>query len=233
MAPRTSEEVSDDESAGEAIPFKSVNRASSDDDDDNSEDEGDVYVVESIVGHEFQKNGKLMLNVKWKGYDDPADQTLEPEDSLLEGAGEAVQEYYKKIGGRPQQPGGAKPGRGKRKSMTSAKATPDKPSTKKQKLSSKDETNGTDLSDADIGQGIPDWVHDKEHWGRDVVKVQTIENDETHGLVAYLNWTNGKTTKVSINLCYESIPMLMLKFYEAHLVFKDGQEEGAGEGAEE
>lgn len=24
-----------------------------------------------------------MLNVKWKGYDDPADQTLEPEEGLL------------------------------------------------------------------------------------------------------------------------------------------------------
>lgn len=25
----------------------------------------------------------LMLNVKWKGYDDPSDQTLEPEEGLL------------------------------------------------------------------------------------------------------------------------------------------------------
>lgn len=27
--------------------------------------------------------GSLLLQVKWKGYDDPADQTMEPEDNLL------------------------------------------------------------------------------------------------------------------------------------------------------
>lgn len=31
------------------------------------------------------RQGKLMLQVKWKGYDDPADQTLEPEENLLYG----------------------------------------------------------------------------------------------------------------------------------------------------
>jgi chromobox protein 1 len=97
--------------------------------------------------------------------------------------------------------------------MTTAKPTTEKPTTKRRKLISKEEANGIEFSEADIGSGIPDWVHDKEHWGRDVVKVQTIENDEVHGLVAYLIWTNGKTTKVSINLCYESIPMLVRRKY--------------------
>jgi chromobox protein 1 len=43
----------------------------------------DRYTVEKIMGHEFTKDGKLMLQVKWHGYDDPADQTLEPEENLL------------------------------------------------------------------------------------------------------------------------------------------------------
>ncbi|EED23086.1 conserved hypothetical protein [Talaromyces stipitatus ATCC 10500] len=217
--PPLSDESSEDESAGESIPFKNANKVAdeSENEDGSDEEGGDVYVVESIVGHEFQKN-VLMLNVKWKGYDDPADQTLEPEEGLLEGAEDAVKEYYAKIGGRPEPP--PKPGRGKRKSMTtSAKATPESTTAKRQKVS-KEETNGTDASGADIPRGIPDWVRDKDHWERDVKKVQTIENDGTHGLVAYLNWTNGKTTKVSIGLCYEKIPLMMLKFYEAHLVFK-------------
>lgn len=94
---------------------------------------------------------------------------------------------------------------------TSAKATHDRPTTKKQKLSAKEETNGTKFSSADIPTGIPDWVRDKDHWGSDVVKVQTIEHDAEHGLVAYLDWTNGKTTKVSITKCYDSIPQLVSK----------------------
>ncbi|QGA14023.1 hypothetical protein EYB26_001675 [Talaromyces marneffei] len=230
MPPHT-DESSDSESTGEEIPFKKTNNAANDNrDEDGSDEEGsdeeeeDVYVVESIVGHEFHKN-VLMLNVKWKGYDDPSDQTLEPEEGLLEGAEDAVNEYYSKIGGRPEPPAG-KPGRGKRKSMTtSAKATPERTTTKKQKVT-KQETNGTDFLGADIPRGIPDWVRDKDHWEENVMKVKTIEVDGVHGLVAYLNWTNGKTTKVSINLCYEKIPLMMLKFYEAHLVFK-------GNGAEE
>lgn len=66
--------------------------------------EPNSYVVEQVVGHEFAKNvcailssldtiaksdaltmrqGALLLQVKWKGYDDPSDQTLEPEENLL------------------------------------------------------------------------------------------------------------------------------------------------------
>ncbi|GAM34418.1 hypothetical protein TCE0_015f01987 [Talaromyces pinophilus] len=218
--PPHSDDSSDNESTGAEIPFKKTNNAANDSGDEEGSEEGeDVYVVESIVGHEFQ--GKiLMLNVKWKGYDDPADQTLEPEEGLLEGAEDAVKEYYSKIGGRPEPP--SKPGRGKRKSMTaSAKDTPERTTSKKQKTS-KQETNGTEVFvGTDIPRGIPDWVRDKDHWEEDVAKVQTITHDEDRNLVAYLIWTNGKTTKVSIGLCYEKIPMLMLKFYEAHLVFKN------------
>ncbi|RAO69854.1 uncharacterized protein BHQ10_005866 [Talaromyces amestolkiae] len=223
MAPH-SNESSDNESTGEEIPFKKTNDAADDSGNEEESEEGeDVYVVESIVGHEFQ--GKtLMLHVKWKGYDDPADQTLEPEKGLLEGAEDLVKEYYSKIGGRPEP--ASKPGRGKRKSVTaSAKDTPERTATKRQRTS-KRETNGTEDLGADIPRGIPDWVGDKDHWEEDVAKVQTITQDEDQNLVAFLVWTNGKTTKVSLGLCYEKIPQLMLKFYEAHLVFK-------GEGTEE
>ena len=125
-----------------------------------------------------------------------------------EGAEDAVKEYYSKIGGRPEPP--SKPGRGKRKSMTaSAKDTPERTTSKKQKTS-KQETNGTEVFvGTDIPRGIPDWVRDKDHWEEDVAKVQTITHDEDRNLVAYLIWTNGKTTKVSIGLCYEKIPMLV------------------------
>lgn len=91
---------------------------------------------------------------------------------------------------------------------TSAKDTPERTTTKKQRVS-KQETNGTEELGADIPRGIPDWVSDKDHWEEDVAKVQTITQDEDRNLVAYLIWTNGKTTKVSISLCYEKIPQLV------------------------
>lgn len=95
---------------------------------------------------------------------------------------------------------------------TSAKATPERTTTKKQKTS-KQETNGTEeVYGADIPQGVPDWVRDKDHWEEDVMKVQTVTHDELRNLVAYLIWTNGKTTKVSISLCYEKIPQLVSCF---------------------
>lgn len=223
--PPHSDDSSENESSGEEIPFKKTDDAETESkDEDGSEDEADVYVVESIVDHEWQKN-VLMLKVKWKGYDKPEDQTLEPEEGLLEGAEDAVNEYYSKLGGRPEPPSG-KPGRGKRKSMgASAKVTPERTTNKKQKTV-KQETNGTETLAADIPRGIPDWVSDKDHWEEDVRKVQTVTRDENKNLVAYLIWTNEKITKVSIGLCYERIPQMMLKFYEDHLVFK-------GEDAEE
>lgn len=91
----------------------------------------------------------------------------------------------------------------------SAKNTPERTTAKKQKTL-KQETNGTEVFvGADIPSGIPDWVRDKDHWEEDVAKVQTITHDEDRNLLAYLIWTNGKTTKVSIGLCYEKIPMLV------------------------
>ena len=118
-----------------------------------------------------------------------------------------VKEYYSKIGGRPEP--ASKPGRGKRKSVTaSAKDTPERTTTKRQRTS-KRETNGTEDLGADVPRGIPDWVGDKDHWEEDVARVQTITQDEDQNLLAFLVWTNGKMTKVSLGLCYEKIPQLV------------------------
>lgn len=124
-----------------------------------------------------------------------------------EGAADLVKEYYSKIGGRPEP--ASKPGRGKRKSVTaSAKDTPERTTTKRQRTS-KRETNGTEDLGADVPRGIPDWVGDKDHWEEDVARVQTITQDEDQNLLAFLVWTNGKMTKVSLGLCYEKIPQLV------------------------
>ncbi|KAB8262769.1 hypothetical protein BDV32DRAFT_18087 [Aspergillus pseudonomiae] len=217
------ENPSDDESTGESIPYNDAkedhdsdaeNQEDNDDEEDEEDEEG-VYVVEKILGHDFAKNGTLLLQVKWKGYDDPADETMEPEENLLEGAKDLVEEYYRVHGGRPE-----KPQRGKRKSMTGPKQTPEKSEPKRRRKSRAEAATETpDEDDADL----PPWVPRTGSWENEVQNVDTILRDaETSTLIAYLQWKNGKKCKVSLETCYDRCPRKMLKFYEEHLVFKEG-----------
>nr|KMM65214.1 hypothetical protein, variant [Coccidioides posadasii RMSCC 3488] len=204
------ESSSEDESGGESIPFKDPTQGTQEPDrsaDDNesesgSEGEGDdVYVVEKIVNHEFGKGGKLLFQVKWKGYDNPEDLTLEPEENLS-GAPDALQEYFTIIGGRPEKP------TRKRKSMGGG--TTPKVATKKAKKSLAS-MNGT----PDIVEGA-DWVPKSNNWDKEVRSVETIIRDGDN-LYVLLHWNNEKKAKVSLKQCYEKCPQKMLKFYENHL----------------
>ncbi|RHZ62130.1 chromo domain-containing protein [Aspergillus thermomutatus] len=204
------EDLSDSESTGESIPYNNVedekdvagDAKEEEEDDDEIEEEG-VYTVEKIMGHKFTKDGKLMLQVKWHGYEDPADQTLEPEENLLEGAKDVLDEYYKAQGGRPEKPVAVR----KRKSMGSIKAEPEKPAEPKRRRKSRADAD-TSTETPEAGE-VPDWVPRSKSWENDVARVDTIVRDpKTNSLIAFLHWTNGKTSK-------------MLKFYEQHLVFKD------------
>ncbi|KAE8160137.1 hypothetical protein BDV40DRAFT_220419 [Aspergillus tamarii] len=215
------ENLSDDESTGESIPYNDAKEdhnsgpEDQEDNDDEEDEEEGVYVVEKILGHDFAKNGTLLLQVKWKGYDDPADETMEPEENLLEGAKDLVEEYYRVRGGRPE-----KPQRGKRKSMTGPKPTPEKSEPKRRRKSRAEAA--TETPDDDDGD-LPDWVPRSKNWENEVQTVDTILRDaETSSLIAYLHWKNGKKSKVSLETCYEKCPRKMLKFYEEHLVFKEG-----------
>ncbi|KNG81840.1 heterochromatin protein HP1 [Aspergillus nomiae NRRL 13137] len=212
------ENPSDDESTGESIPYNDAkedhdsdaeNQEDNDDEEDEEDEEG-VYVVEKILGHDFAKNGTLLLQVKWKGYDDPADETMEPEENLLEGAKDLVEEYYRVHGGRPE-----KPQRGKRKSMTGPKQTSEKSEPKRRRKSRAEAATETpDEDDADL----PPWVPRTGSWENEVQNVDTILRDaETSTLIAYLQWKNGKKSKVSLETCYDRCPRKMLKFYEEHL----------------
>lgn len=131
---------------------------------------------------------------------EPADWTGADFDFDRDGAKEIVEEYYQQIGGRPQAP--EKPGR-KRKSMGEAKSTPKASSAKRSKKSQG--VNGTQTQDDDE---VPNWTPTSQNWDRDVIKVETIVRDpDSQGLMAYLHWTNGRKSRVSIDLCYEKIPL--------------------------
>ncbi|OJK02416.1 hypothetical protein ASPACDRAFT_41243 [Aspergillus aculeatus ATCC 16872] len=221
-------DVSDDESTGESIPYEeapapkkqakkqAVDDNEDDEDEDEDEEEEDVYHVEKIVSHEWGKKGELLLQVKWKGYDDPADMTLEPEGNL-DGAQEAVNEYFSKLGGRPE-----KPQTKKRKSLgrPPKSASPEKTQPNKRRKSRANESPESQAAeDSDSGS----WVPKSKSWEKEVDNVDTIFREPGSGnLLAILNWKNGRKSKVLIETCYERCPRKMLDFYESHLVFKEG-----------
>ncbi|KAL3464026.1 hypothetical protein BJX64DRAFT_255427 [Aspergillus heterothallicus] len=214
-------DLSDDESStGESIPYEEVEDKKNGVDEDDANEE-DLYIVEKIMGHNFKSDGTLMLQVKWQGYSDPKDQTLEPEENLLEGAKDVLDEYFKVLGGRPE-----KPQPKKRKSMgRPPKSTPGKPEPRKRRKSRADtETDATEEKEKekekDKDGRVPNWVPKSKNWENEVKAVDTIVR-EGDGLVAFLHWNNDKKSKVSIEMCYEKCPRKMLKFYEQHLVFKD------------
>ncbi|KAJ5727284.1 hypothetical protein N7493_005104 [Penicillium malachiteum] len=238
------EDMSDEESGD--VPFSTAEEDSPKDEpveengdesnegDDDDDEEG-VYVVEKITGHDFMDDGSLMLLVKWKGYEKKEDMTYEPEEGLKEGASDAVKAYYKKIGGRPKKPSpkpAAKSGPGhKRKSINETKeeeepaSTPAAEPKKRRKSAPRATTSETpalteDTSDAEAESN---WVPRGKNWDKELDTVDTIIRDpQSNGLYALLLWTNGKKSKISIETCYEKCPKKMLKFYEQHLVFKDG-----------
>lgn len=129
-----------------------------------------------------------------------------------------VDEYYRILGGRPQAPEKAQakgPGR-KRKSVGEAKATPEKSEPKRRRKSKVEATpEGDELSD---------WLPKGKSWESDVSRVDTIIRDqESEKLFVYLNWKNGKKTRVSIETTYEKCPQkvcLPMPFYTCVLTFR-------------
>ncbi|KAJ5189413.1 Chromo domain/shadow [Penicillium cf. griseofulvum] len=218
------------------------------DEEDEDEEEG-LYVVESIRDHDWLDDGTLKLLVKWKGYDKLEDHTWEEEEGLMyvyalvelrhmlcafidkyhrEGAGEIVTAYYKSIGGRPtkpeKKPAAAKPGR-KRKSMGDSKATPPAPASaaseaKRQRRKSAPKATIKQAPSESEENGAQ-WLPKGKNWDADVKEVDTIVREGDAGLMAWLEFNNGRKAKLSVQACYEKCPLKMLKFYESHLVFKD------------
>lgn len=57
-----------------------------------------------------------------------------------------------------------------------------------------------------------------QDWEKYVESITHIErNTETGQLVVFINWENGKKTKVSMDKVYQHCPRPMLRFYEKHL----------------
>ncbi|USP79469.1 Chromo domain-containing protein 2 [Curvularia clavata] len=225
--------LSDNESSGsEDVPSrgkgkqpvaKPAPRDDEDEDDDDSEVAEDEYVVEAIRGHRFYKvgnmrQGVLQLDVKWEGYDDPKDRTWETEDNM-EGAIDVLNEYFAKIGGRPEPKGQKRKGR---PSLSAAKSGSETPSTstkraKQEKAPKVDKAPKVEKAS---------WSPPPGSWEHDVSYVDTVEEMRDPktgklGKFAYLVWNEGQKTQHPLKHVYQKCPQKMLHYYESHLVFTD------------
>lgn len=118
-----------------------------------------------------------------------------------DGAQEALEEYFKKIGGRPEKP------TKKRKSLADkASSTPDKPTKRGRKPSS----IKVGTSDQESSPENTDWAPPTGDWGKELSCISTVLRDpDGDGLVAYLEWKNGRKSRAPIQTCYERCPQMV------------------------
>ncbi|EAT79442.2 hypothetical protein SNOG_13115 [Parastagonospora nodorum SN15] len=152
--------------------------------------------------------GELVFNVKWQGYDDPKDQTWEPEANMA-GAIDVMNEYFDELGGRPEPKGP-----GKRKGRPSG---------------ANKSGSGTPASTAKRVKQDREWSPPHGSWEDDVDYIDTVEEkvDPRTGELskfAYLVWKNDKKTQHPLKHIYQKCPQKMLLYYESHLVFTQTHE---------
>lgn len=77
-------ESDDDVNVPDMIPAKAKAAAPEPEDegDDDDEEDEDEYRVEKILAHEYAKDGSVLYQIKWLGYEDETDLTWEPEENL-------------------------------------------------------------------------------------------------------------------------------------------------------
>ncbi|KAI5787752.1 hypothetical protein FPQ18DRAFT_307759 [Pyronema domesticum] len=183
----------------------------SDDDEDDEEGGEEEYIVEEILGHRWDGD-KVMYHVKWENYPARKDWTWEPEEHLTTGAKEILESYHDSLpNGKPEKPAAKK--RGRQSLVQAALASAKKPRTGVTATPAKNKKAGTEKSDAK-------WKPPASGWEENIAAIDTIERNET-GLIAFVQWANGKKSQHPIETMYQNCPQKMLKFYEQHLTFKD------------
>jgi chromobox protein 1 len=237
------ENASNSGSESEEIPFRKAKAAAitadseDEDDDDEAPDEYiaqgsfcrgltltiNRYVVEKIVAHNWSDEGVLLFKVKWQGYPNAADQTWEGEENLK--GLDALSDYYKKIGGRPEydeevaEEAGI--GRGKGAKAKAKGKTPRKRTHSESAGASPPETGGKGRKKRANGSESPAVIDVKreknkypppagESWEKYVLQIDTIhEVPSKTGIpsrTGYVQWIDGTKSKHRLDLLHEYCP---------------------------
>lgn len=141
----------------------------------------------------------MEYEIKWLNYDDPDDNTWEPEAGLAS-ATEILQDYWEEIGGRPEVSKGKK---------------------RKGRKSNVESEPGASQVPVKRAKQVKEWSPPPGSWENEVDYVETVEEQydkngqpEKH---AYIVWKNGKKTLNTLRQLHQKCPQKMLVYYENHL----------------
>ncbi|KAL2135778.1 hypothetical protein VTI74DRAFT_6983 [Chaetomium olivicolor] len=196
-----------------------------DEGDDDEELDEEVYVVEKILSHMIDKNGKPLFEVKWEGYEKKSDRTWEPEENLAENASEILNEYYESIGGRDKLFEDTAAALKSKKRSRPSSSTP-------QASGKRSRKNGDHSRDSEppLSAKAVTWKPPPGSWEDHIAQLDACEDEETGKLMVYLTWKNGHKTQHETHVIYQRCPQKMLRFYEQHvrIIKRDADAESVG-----
>ncbi|KAI8648146.1 Chromo domain-containing protein [Fusarium sp. Ph1] len=178
----------------------------------DGEPRGGWYIVETIKNHRFRRNGGLVFQVKWKGFESERHLTWEPEKNLTVSGSMIIDEYFDSIGGRPKPKTRQEPGRAagaKRRTQTVNDDSNTRPKRlRRQKAHVTDETSRATTEK---------WSPPLGSWEEEIQMISDCQEDKNGKLIVYLVWKNGEKTKHDRQVIYKKCPQMMLQFYQAHI----------------
>ncbi|EXL64828.1 hypothetical protein FOPG_18928 [Fusarium oxysporum f. sp. conglutinans race 2 54008] len=179
-------------------------------DKEDGELEDGLFIVETIKNHATDKNGNLMFQVKWKGFESKKDLTWEPEDNLKVSGDEILNEYFNAIGGRDKifEESNRAVRTKKRRRTTNGIF-----STRPKRL----QRNEAHVGNKTLLAVMKKWSPPSGSWEDEIEKIDACEEDENGKLIVYLIWKNGQKTNHGTQIIYEKCPQKMLQFYEEHV----------------
>ncbi|KAK4220016.1 hypothetical protein QBC37DRAFT_76298 [Rhypophila decipiens] len=193
-----------------------------DEEGERDEEEGDEeFVVEKILSHVINEEGKPLFEVKWEGYEKLSDRTWEPEDNLKENASGILTAYLKSIGGRNALFEQTNLALKTKKRGRPSQGTPST-SGKRRRNGDHESESGTPPASA----RVVEWVPPAGSWEDHIAKIDAAEDETTKKLMVYLTWKNGHKTQHDTKVVYQRCPQKMLQFYEHHVrIIKVAEEE--------
>jgi len=215
--------------------------------DDESDEEGEeVYVVESILDKRVRR-GEIEYLIKWKGYDNPEDNTWEPKGNCH--CPDLIEEFEAKLKikerdrkekassdsskqkKKDELPSSSKKEADRSRREKSASKEPKSAIRKKntsratvEELSSEETDSGSenDLMNKVAGEFLAEPTPGKEYLvqkGESVSAVLGVKKLERGGMVALVKYESGAYELVPTVILSDNSPRQIVEFYESRLRF--------------